>query len=291
MMNDTDIFEAARPDLTALGYRMLGEKHGAEDIVQETWLKWQQADKSAISSPVAWLRRVASNIAIDALRSARSQREIYVGPWLPEPILQSDNLDAEHGFERAQECELALLWAMERLNETERAAVILREAFDASYAELAEVLNKSEQSCRQIVSRATRKLKEDGPRFDVSNEQVTDLSQRFFVAVMSEDYDAALSMMAPTAQAISDGGAKQRAARRPLVGGEEILQVLSALLDKAKRETGWVTRMGRANNRPAFLRYKNGVLDSVTTLLPDSSGKITWLYIMRNPDKLGQGSL
>ena len=282
-----DLFEAERPKLISLCYRMLGERAGAEDAVQDTWLKWSAADIARIESPAAWLRRVATNVAIDARRAAHRQREVYVGPWLPEPLVQPDNDDAAHPFELAQECELALLWAMERLTERERAAFILREAFDASYAEIAATLGATETACRQLVSRSHRKLQQAGPQFDAPTEDVADLSRRFFMAIMSEDFDAALSLLTPASVAVSDGGAKRRAARRPLMGGGEIIQVLQAIWEKARREPGMTTRVTMVNAKPALLRHQFGRLDSVTTLAPDPAGKIAWIYMMRNPDKLG----
>lgn len=282
-----EIFEGERPRLTSLCYRMLGERSGAEDAVQETWLRWAAADRAGIENPAAWLRRVATNIAIDALRKARARRETYVGPWLPEPVIPVSDGDPAPRFELAQECELALLWAMERLNERERAAFILREAFDASYGEIAKVLDTSEAACRQLVSRSQNKLQDSGPRFDASPEEVTALSERFFNAVMAQDHAAALALMTPQTVAISDGGANRRAARRPLIGGAEILQVFAALLDKARTEAGWSARFDIVNARPALMRLRHGQLDSVTTLVPDRSGKIAWIYILVNPDKLG----
>lgn len=284
----TDVFEAERSKLTALCYRMLGERTGAEDAVQDTWLKWAAADITQIDNPAAWLRRVATNIAIDTLRAAHRQREVYVGPWLPEPLIHSQVQAEQHPFELAQECELALLWAMERLTERERAAFILREAFDASYPEIADTLGTTEAACRQLVSRSQKKLQDTGPRFDAAPEDVADLSQRFFMAITAEDFDTALSLLTPRSVALSDGGANRRAARRPLVGGNEIIQVLRALYERAQRESGWTTQISIVNSKPAFLRFQHGQLDSVTTLAPDQSGRIAWLYIMRNPDKLGQ---
>ena len=282
-----NIFEAERTKLMSLCYRMLGERAGAEDAVQDTWLKWAAADIGKIDNPAAWLRRVATNIAIDTLRSAHRQREIYVGPWLPEPLIQSGLQEPEHPFELAQECELALLWAMERLTEKERAAFILREAFDASYSELAGTLGTTEAACRQLVSRSQKKLQDSGPRFDATPEEVTELSQRFFMAITAEDFDSAMSLLTPNSVMISDGGAKKRAARRPLLGGNEIMQVLRALFEKMKNEQGWTSQMLIVNSNPAILLYHFSHLDSVTTLAPDQSGKIAWIYIMRNPDKLG----
>lgn len=283
----SDIFEAERPKLMSLCYRMLGERAGAEDAVQDTWLKWMAADAGKIDNPAAWLRRVATNVAIDTLRTAHRHREVYVGPWLPEPLLQDDAQAPLHPFELAQECELALLWAMERLTERERAAFILREAFDASYPEIAATLDMTEAACRQLVSRSQKKLHDSGPRFDATPEEVADLSERFFTAIMAEDFDVALSLLSPRSIAISDGGARKRAARRPLVGGAEIMQVFQAIHEKYRQETGWSTRISLANGKPAFLRYHHGQLDSVVTLAPDARGRIAWLYIMRNPDKLG----
>ena len=283
----TDVFEAERPRLISLCYRMLGERAAAEDAVQDTWLRWAAAEREDIRNPAAWLRRVATNIAMDTLRSARSRREMYVGPWLPEPLIEGDAITVPHPFELAQECELALLWAMERLNPRERAAFILREAFDASYADIARTLETTEAACRQLVSRSQKKLQEAGPRFDAAPEAVAALTERFFQAVMAEDFDAALALLTPSSVAISDGGALRRAARRPLVGGPEILQVFMAIQQRARREGGWTLRPGRANGRPALLRYSRDALDSVTTLVPDSAGRIAWIYVMLNPHKLG----
>ncbi|MEP3345240.1 MAG: RNA polymerase sigma factor SigJ [Litoreibacter sp.] len=270
----------------SLCYRMLGERAGAEDAVQDTWLKWAASDVAQISNPPAWLRRVASNISIDMLRSAYRQREVYVGPWLPEPLVQPEAGAPVHHFELAQECELALLWAMERLNEKERAAFILREAFDADYSEIAGTLGLSASACRQLVSRSKKKVQQAGPRIDATTQEVADLSQRFFMAIMSEDFEAALALLTPRSVSISDGGAKTRAARRPLVGGSEIIQLIRALYLKTKAEQGWTTQVRTVNGKPAFLRYQFGVLDSVTTIAPDYDGKIAWIYIMKNPDKL-----
>lgn len=282
----TEIFETERVTLTALCYRMLGERSGAEDAVQETWLKWAAADKTRIKDPAAWLRRVATNIAIDTLRKARRSREVYVGPWLPEPLFDGVAGEAVQGFELAQECELALLWAMERLNERERAAFILREAFDATYAEIAATLEMSEAACRQLVSRSQKKLQETGPRFDATAEEVADLSRRFVGAVMAEDFDTALSLLSPATIAISDGGANKRAARRPLVGGQEILTVFGAVHEKARQEAGWTQEVATVNGKPALLRFRNGLLDAVITLAPGEDGRIAWIYTMLNPDKL-----
>ncbi|MGB2177850.1 MAG: RNA polymerase sigma factor SigJ [Hyphomonas sp.] len=287
MTADTALFEAERPALTALCYRMLGERAGAEDAVQDTWLRWERADHAAIENPSAWLRRTATRIAIDALRSARVRRETYPGPWLPEPLVESDSLGVEERFALAQECELALLWAMERLSPTERAAFILREAFDAGYDEIAGITGKSEAACRQLVSRAHKRLQESGPRFDASPEDVADLLERFMAAASALDHDAALNLFAPDAVAYTDGGKKVRAALRPLIGPQDITQVLMAVMSKAMQEKAqWSVEPGLANGGPAIVRRLDGRVDLILTLAPSADGRIAWLYAMRNPDKL-----
>lgn len=287
MTADTALFEAERPALTALCYRMLGERAGAEDAVQDTWLRWERADHAAIENPSAWLRRTATRIAIDALRSARARRETYPGPWLPEPLVESESLGIEARFELAQECELALLWAMERLSPTERAAFILREAFDAGYDEIATITGKSEAACRQLVSRAHRRLQESGPRFDAPPEDVADLLERFMAAASALDHDAALSLFAPDAVAFTDGGKKVRAALRPLIGPQDITHVLMAVMAKAMQDKAqWSVEPGLANGGPAIVRRLEGKVDLILTLAPSADGRIAWLYAMRNPDKL-----
>ncbi|MEM9495971.1 MAG: RNA polymerase sigma factor SigJ [Pseudomonadota bacterium] len=286
MSPQTEFFQTQRAQLISLGYRMLGERDGAEDIVQETWLRWSEADHTKIENPRAWLRRTATNIAIDVLRSARARREHYVGPWLPEPLAPIDENLPGDAFELAQECELALLWAMENLSETERAAFILREAFDAGYEEIADILGKSQASCRQLVSRAHKRLNEQGPRFDADPAELSDLIQKFFAAIATNDRRTAMSLLSPTSVAISDGGAKARAARRPLIGPDDILTVLFAVQEKDRGAPDISVHFIDANGKPAIMRRTSGVCDTLMTLAPDASGKIAWIYVMRNPDKL-----
>ena len=164
----TAIFEQQRPRLLSLAYRMLGEIQAAEDIVQEGWLRWSAATLADIAFPSAWLTQVATRLAIDQLRSARRRREVYTGPWLPEPIIDSTDSEPGSAMELAQECELALLWSLERLAEEERAAFLLSQVFETSYADIARTLDKSEQACRQLVSRARQRVQESSPRFDTS---------------------------------------------------------------------------------------------------------------------------
>ena len=288
-MNDaaTTVFEAERPRLTALCYRMLGERSAAEDAVQETWLRWTASAPERVEAPAAWLRRTATRIAIDELRSARHRREQYYGPWLPEPLLESDDRPLEAHLELAQDCRLALLWAMERLSETERAAFVLREAFDCSYAEIADVLDRSQDACRQLVSRAHRRLQDDRIRHDAESAEVLALLQALSAAFLAEDLEAVKQLLTPDAVALTDGGVHARASRRPLLGPDDIAVVFGNILRKAAREEDATLSVGRANGRPCLLRHRGEVLDTVFTLVPSGDGRAAWIYVMRNPEKLG----
>ena len=285
-MDNTAIFQAERPRLISLCYRMLGERAAAEDAVQDTYLRWAQADHAVIADPAAWLTRVATRIAIDALRSARARRETYVGPWLPEPLVVTADQPVEQDYILAQDCNLALLWAMERLDATERAALILRDVFDADYSDLAETLDKSEAPCRQLVSRARRRVQDAGPRFEAPAAQVSDLIARFFAAAATQDFDRVKSLLSPQAVALSDGGAKVRAARRPLNGPMEIAPVMVAITSKYGTADGQRYVPCHSNGAPALLHLEGGKPQSVITLMPDANGQIGWIYMMRAPAKL-----
>jgi len=284
---DLNPFEAARPHLINLAYRMLGERAAAEDVVQEVWLRWSRAGQD-VAHPGAWLRQVTARLSVDALRSARHRRETYVGPWLPEPLIREhDHADGEAHLSLAQDCQLALLWAMERLSPEERAAFLLRRVFDADYAEIADTLAKSEAACRQMVSRAAQRLREARPRFAPDPEGARDLLTRFAQAAMAQDHAAVLALLAPDVTAISDGGGKARAALRPLHGADEVAQVILAV---ASRRGSFSPRIVLANGAPALAILEGGEDDVLYSLAIDEKGRINWIYVMRNPDKLPQGA-
>lgn len=278
-----DVFEAERPSLIALAYRMLGEKAAAEDIVQETWLRWSAQDTDGIKSAAAWLRRTAANIAIDVLRSAKARREVYPGPWLPEPLLADTADNQEDIFAKARECQLALLWAMERLSAEERAAFVLRKAFDADYADIAGVLGKSEAACRQLVSRASKRVQEVAPRFTPSAAEKAAVLANFARAVAARDHAAVLSLLAPDVVAVSDGGGKALAARNELHGADRVSRFLVGIASKAQRGGG--VRKITVNGDPALAILEGGTRDLIGTVAVNENGLITWIYILRNPDK------
>ena len=287
--SSTQIFEAERAALFSIAYRMLGERAAAEDVVQDTWLRWSAQNLRDIENPAAWLKRVTARIAIDVLRSARSKRETYVGPWLPDALLSEVDSGPETHLELAQQCELALLWAMERLSPEERAAFILRTAFDADYEELAEALGKSEASCRQLVSRARKRVASKKPRHHVSTDEKSALLLKFAQACMAGDQSMVLSLLAPDVVAVSDGGGKVRAALRPLEGKEEVATVSMAVAQKAERMDG--VRLVFANGNPALAILEGGEHDMIYTLSANENGLIDWIYVVRNPEKLDRVKL
>lgn len=279
-----DQFETERPKLISLAYRMLGELSAAEDIVQEAWLRWSKADGREIRNPSAWLCRVTARIAIDELRSARSRRETYVGPWLPEPLIKDSAGSTEDSYVLAEECHLALLWAMERLTPEERAAFILRSVFDADYADLAGTLKRSEAACRQLVSRARKKVRAGRPQFVPTSGETIEMLAKFASATMAQDHETVLSLLAPDVTALTDGGGKVRAAFRPLRGAAEVSSVLLSIA--AKNASAIMPKLVQANGTPALAILEGTDSDLVLTLAVSADGLIDWIYIMRNPEKL-----
>ncbi len=283
---DLDPFEACRPRLISIAYRMLGERSAAEDVVQDAWLRWQSVDTSKVINAEAWLTRATTRIAIDALRKIRTRREHYIGPWLPEPILDDPGTDFTERLEISQEAELALLWAMESLKPEERAALILRDAFDTDYGAIAAALDRSVAACRQLVSRARRKTETMRYVPDVSNEAVMELLAALLKANASGDVDRIAALLASDVVAISDGGGKVRAALRPLYGAAETAQVMHALAER--KPPSRMPDFVMINGRPAIAILDGGEGDFITTILPSATqaGRIGWIYTMRNPDKM-----
>ena len=284
MENYTNSFEKERSALIAIAYQMLGERSAAQDLVQDTWEIWNRADKASIDSPAAWLRRVISRLAIDTLRSARKKREVYVGPWLAEPIVDDAQAGPEDQFALAKECELALMWAMERLSEEERSAFILRKVFDSDYSELSSLLGKSEATCRKIVSRASSRVADTKLKFNVTPQETGALLQKFSKACESMNHDEVLSLMAPDVVSLSDGGGRVRAALRPLHGAQEVTGVLLSVLSKQSWDRAIEVAM--VNGQPAIVVSDSEEQNMVFTICADEMGRIAWIYIMRNPDKL-----
>lgn len=291
-MTTTDVFETERAHLLGIAYRMLGEMAAAEDVVQEAWIKWRGADRSDIRDARAWLSTVTIRLALDALRSARSRREVYVGPWLPEPILPDDTrafaADAPAArAELASDLSLALLFVLERLSPEERAALILHDAFDCDYATIAAMLDKTEPACRKLVSRARESVRHDRPRQNVSRDQHRELLARFAQATMTQDADALAQLFAPDIVFYSDGGGRVPAALNPILGADKVQRFILGLVRKFTDAAKTSFAPIEINGRPGVLLTLNDQIHSVLDIETDGE-RITSAYLVRNPEKLAR---
>ena len=289
-MNDLATFEAQRTHLIGIAYRMLGEMSAAEDVAQEAWLRWQRADGEDIRDPRAWLSAVAVRLSLDALRKARTRRETYVGPWLPEPILPDDvrALAADAPAARAElasDLSLALLHVLERLSPEERAALILHDAFDCDYSVIAHALEKSETACRKLVSRARERVKTDRPRHTVDQGQHQVLLQRFAAASASANTAVLMKLFAPDVVLYSDGGGKAKAALNPIYGADKVTRFLAGVMSKFRPKNGFEMVLVEINGMPGFVLQEDGALHSALTVEFDGE-TLSALYFVRNPDKL-----
>ncbi|MEL1264169.1 RNA polymerase sigma-70 factor [Pseudoxanthomonas putridarboris] len=285
-MNEENTFETHRPRLFGLSYRLLGSRSDAEDVVQDAWLRWQQADHASIRDPEAWLVTAATRLGIDRLRAARVQRGRYVGPWLPEPAEIDEAPGPDHHAERAEQVSLAFLAVLERLGPEERAAYLLKEAFDYEYAQIAPLLGQSEANCRQMVHRARERVQAARPRFEVEPERHRKLLERFMHAASRGDQTAITALLREDARLVSDGGGKALAVIRPLLGRERIARLFWAAYRRRDPAIEW--RMGMVNGEPAILRYRTGKLAAVMVATTDGE-RIVELLNVANPDKLGAG--
>ncbi|MCU1602776.1 MAG: sigJ 5 [Frankiales bacterium] len=270
-------FLAARPMLFALAYRMLGSASEAEDVLQEAWLRASTA--TDVRNAEAWLTTVVTRLCLDLLGSARVRREEYVGPWLPEPIVTDG---PEQAAELADSVSLAFLVLLEELSPAERAAFLLREVFRFDYAEVATMLDRSEASCRQLVSRAHKHVDDRRTRFTADRARAQELSLTFLFACQTGDLTTVTSMLAADAVLISDGGGKVSAARRPINGPDHIGRFLIGVLQKAPTATYTVATV---NGEPGVVSHLDGVvINAVAVEVVDDL--ITGIRIVSNPDKL-----
>ncbi|MET8719197.1 RNA polymerase sigma-70 factor [Streptomyces misionensis] len=282
----TDVFEAHRPLLTGVAYRMLGRVADAEDVVQDAWLRWSRADHTEIREPRAYLVRITTRLAIDRLRLARSRAESYVGPWLPEPCLTEYGDTAPDAADRAvlaDSVSLAVLVVLESLSPLERAVFVLREAFGFPYAEIAALLDRGEPAVRQLAGRARRHVAERRPRYDVDPARRRELTERFLVAASGGDLDGLMSVLAPDVRLVADGGGKVRSALRILHGADKVARFLAAVMPEAVPDL--TVRALEVNGGPAALVLSGGKPDSLFQL-DVVDGRVTSVYIQRNPDKL-----
>jgi RNA polymerase sigma factor (sigma-70 family) len=276
----TTLFEAQRPRLLRLAYRMLGSMAEAEDIVQDAWLRWQRVDMDEVREPAAFLNRTVTHLCLDAMKSARARRETYVGSWLPEPMVEPEGETM-----RPDELTLTLMLALERLSPLERAAFLLHDVFSVSLDEVAATLNRDAAAVRQLAVRARKHVKDARPRYPVERQEGDRIAQAFFKATSSGDLETLRSMLAETVVLQSDGGGKVLAFLNPILGMERVLRLFEGLYRKFKVEPAVHVQWIRIDGLPGYIsRERDGMLQ--TTALSIEDGRITAIYITRNPDKL-----
>jgi RNA polymerase sigma-70 factor (TIGR02957 family) len=285
MTDATAAFNTLRPRLQGIAYRMLGSLAEAEEVVQDAWLRWHEADLARVDNAEAWLVSVTTRVAIDRLRSAKVAREHYVGTWLPEPLMADSPFSPEQLLERVDDVSVAFLALLERLAPEARAAYLLREVFDADYGEVAEALGKTEPACRQLVHRAKAQLKDARPRYTVARETQLRLLRGFADAAVRGEFAALKSMLAADAQLIGDGGGVVPSFGVPLVGAQRIAQLYFAT---GRRFPGRVRyEVAVLNGQWGLLRFIADTLESAQSLETDGE-HIVRIHTQRNPDKLAR---
>jgi RNA polymerase sigma-70 factor, ECF subfamily len=286
-MTDIDLHTELRPLLFSIAYRMVGSVSEAEDLVQEAFLRYHRAQPTDVENPKAYLSAVTTRLSIDHLRSARTRREEYIGPWLPEPLVVDERApDPSAQAELADSLSLAFLVLLERLSPVERAAFLLREVFDYPYDEIAEVIERSEDNTRQLVSRARRHVDEERPRFDVSREAHEALTERFVQATQEGDVDGLVELLAADAYTYTDGGGKAQAPRRTVHGRERVARFMVGIARPDRGVPAVTLHPVLVNGLPGRLaRDAEGNAVAVLTL-DVADGLVTAVRIVANPDKL-----
>jgi RNA polymerase sigma-70 factor, ECF subfamily len=280
--HEDDPLEPYRGRLLGLAYRMLGSRTDAEDVVQDAYLRFAGAED--VRNAEAFLVTVVTRLCLDRLKSARAQREVYVGPWLPEPVFDAEGLSADTATELADDLSFALLLALDRLSPLERAAFLLHDVFDTPFSEIAAMLDRTEASCRQLASRARRAVRDDRPAPAKTPDNHAHLLQAFGEAVTSGNVARLIELLRDDAVALTDGGGRKTAALNPIVGADKIARFFIGL---AAKNAGHDIRVEPAmiNGAIGALLYLDGELDH-TMSMAISDEKIAAIYIVRNPDKL-----
>ena len=284
VMSDDDL-ETLRRRGFGVAYRMLGSVADAEDVVQEALLRLARAPEEP-DEPAAWITTVATRLAIDHLRLARVRRETYVGPWLPDPLVADAAPGPGARVELAESLSQAFLVVLEHLTPLERAAFLLREVFDYDYAAVAEILGRSEASCRQLVTRARRHVRDERPRFDADDAQKQALLERFLAAAEDGDLAQLERLLADDAVLYSDGGGKAVAARKPIFGAAKVARFMAGTARLRRKRGRFELQLVHVNGQPGRLlrTEEREIWDVLAVDVAD--GRITTVWIVRNPDKL-----
>jgi RNA polymerase sigma-70 factor (ECF subfamily) len=269
-------FDPLRPLLTRVAYRMLGSVADAEDVVQDAFLRWLGTDRSVVREPAAFLRRTVTRLCLDQLKSARSRRETYIGPWLPDPLV---------GEEEEDDVTLPLMLALERLSPLERAAFLLHDVFGVGFDEVAKTIDRDPGATRQLAARARAHVRDARPRYKLEKQRGLEIANAFFEASRSGDMAALGAMLAADVGMWADGGGKRPAAAIPILGKALVMKVHRSVAVLLRKYGSTLVHTGLINGLPGFVtREADGELQ--TTALEIEDGKVAGIYVMRNPDKL-----
>jgi RNA polymerase sigma-70 factor (ECF subfamily) len=281
--DSVEVFNKHRALLFSIAYRMLGSAADAEDTLQEAFLRWQRADDEEVRSPRSYLSAVVTRLCIDQLRSAKARREVYVGPWLPEPIMTQHAPDLTGTPELAESLSIAFLVVLESLSPVERAVFLLREVFGYDYAEIAGIVGKSEANCRQITHRAQQRIHERRPRFHATHEQQERVTQEFMQACANGNLQGLMALLTNNAVLMTDGGGKAQAARNPIYGPNNIARFILGILAKSPPDVS--IRLDEVNGQPGIVTSVAG--ETIAVLVLDvQDEQIRGVHIVANPDKL-----
>jgi RNA polymerase sigma-70 factor (TIGR02957 family) len=277
------IFEEYRNLLFSVAYRVPGSAADAEDAVQDAWVRWSAGDRSQVADPKAYLVRIVTNVAMDRLRSAARQRETYVGPWLPEPIITDPGVDADS-------VSMALLVVLESLTPLERAVFVLKEAFGFGYAEIADAVERSDDTVRQAAHRAREHVQARRPRFHAGRERQREVTERFFTAATGGDINMLMQLLAPDVTLWTDGGGKVRQATRPVTGAERVAKWFAGVATRPYEGVAIEDMRAEVinlNGTPGVVFSGAGRVIATLTLDLDEQGRIVTIHNVANPDKLG----
>ncbi len=278
--------EQYRQRLFGIAYRMLGSIADAEDAIQETYLRWEQARSRGeiITAPEGWLVAVVTRLCIDQLRAARTKREAYIGPWLPDPLVSHPDRNVEEVVEFTESISMAFLVLLERLSPLERAIFLLHEVFAYPHAEIAAIVGKSEAACRQLLRRARERIRLDRPRFEVPARAGERLAAEFLRACTEGDLPGLLALLAEDVELVADSGGKVAAPVRPIHGAGAVARLLVGLVRRAP--DGWSVSQVAINGSPGFIAYDTDGSPIAAIALELAGSRIAAIRLIRNPDKL-----
>jgi RNA polymerase sigma-70 factor (TIGR02957 family) len=285
---DLDVFNADRPLLFSIAYRMLGSASDAEDVLQDAWLRYRTVDRSTIRSPKAFATTIVTRLCLDRLKSARTAREEYIGPWLPEPVLTSEVAGPDTLLQRAESVTLAFLVLLEKLSPEERAVFVLKDVFEYEHSEIAGMLGTTAENSRQLLHRAKAQLRQERPQLNGTPQSRRAVAERFTRAFSFGDGSQLAALLAQDVRMWSDGGGKASAARRPLIGRDQVLNFLVGL-HRTAQTAGLVGDVSLAiediNSEPALVVRVVQRLESIFVLSIDDRA-VSGIRVVRNPDKL-----